>query len=191
MKFKTLAIAVLAATVLAFGTIRTASAVVTDVGTLDVTTTGVASFGDFVSRPFNDLNPFSDIYNFRVNDSAAITFAFEINNSQGLVIDVATGSSTPFFAQLFADALPIGSGVFSIQEGLNSPNFSLVYAGLQPGVLYSVEIIGNVLSQKGGTYTFSANLSQVPLPAAAWLFLSALAGLATTVRVRRARSETA
>jgi hypothetical protein len=58
-------------------------------------------------------------------------------------------------------------------------------------VNYSLQVIGTVLAEAGGTYTFSGNLSQVPLPAAFWLLLTAVAGLVSVVKIRRKAAQTA
>ena len=187
MKMKSLAIAASLVLALAFGMASSASAVVVnDFGVRDVATDGTDSFGYFQSHTSTET-PFADDYLFGVNNGALVTIEFQVNNSQGRLIDVTTGSPGIFSAQLLADGAAIGSGVFATQNAINSKTFTLAFADLQVGVTYTLQILGTVLAQAGGTYTFSANLSQVPLPAAVWLLLSALAGLAGVTRIRGQR----
>jgi len=184
MKMKSLAIAASLVLALAFGTASNASAVVVnDFGLQDVATTGTDSFGYFQVHTPSET-PFADDYLFSVNTGALATIEMQVNNSQGRVIDVTTGSPGIFSAQLLAGGSSIGSGVFATQNTTNGTTFTLAFADLQVGIIYTLEILGTVPGQSGGTYTFSANLSQVPLPAAVWLLLSALAGLAGMARVR-------
>jgi hypothetical protein len=191
MNMKSLAIAASLALGLAFGTASNASAVVVnDFGVRDVATTGTDSFGYFQSHTPSET-PFADDYLFSVNTGALATIELQVNNSQGRLIDVTTGSPGIFTTQLLADGVAIGSGVFATQNAPNGTTFTLAFADLQVGVIYTLEILGTVLGQAGGTYTFSANLSQVPLPAAVWLLLSAMLGLLPFFRNRRGKAHIA
>lgn len=187
MQLKKWAIALMTSGVLLLGIVSEASAVVVDFGVRDVTTTGNDAFGDFQAHALAEAQPFADSFNFGVNGDAAVTFELQVNNSQGRLIDVVTGSPGIFSAELLAGGAAIGSGVFATQNGVNGTTFTLAFANLDPGIDYTLRVIGTVLAAAGGTYTFSANLSNVPLPAAVWLFLSAIAGLATFVRTHRGR----
>lgn len=185
MRMKSLAITAFLVLAMAFGmTSRASAVVVNDFGLRDVSTTGTDTFG-YVQSHTPSETPFADDYLFRVNTGALVTFELQVNNSQGRLIDVTTGSPGIFTAQLLAGGAPIGSGVYATQNGTNGTTFTLAFADLQTGITYTLEVLGTVLGQAGGTYTFSANLSQVPLPAAVWLLLSALAGLVGMTRVRR------
>jgi hypothetical protein len=187
MQLKRWAIALMTSGVLVLGIVSQASAVVVDFGVRDVTSTGTDAFGDFQAHTQAEAQPFTDSFNFGVNGDTAVTFELQVNNSQGRLIDVTTGSASLFSAELLAGGASIGSGVFATQNGVNGTTFTLAFANLDPGIDYTLRVIGTVLAAAGGTYTFSANLSNVPLPAAVWLFLSALAGLATLARTRRGR----
>lgn len=191
MKLKSLAIATLSAVVLVFGIVSNASAVVVDFGLRDVASTGTDAFGHFQSHTFAEPQPFQDDFLFSVNHGAKITFELQVNNTQGRLINITSASPGVLTAELLADGSAIGSGVFATQDVPNGNTFTLDFADLQTGVNYSLQVIGNVLSQQGGTYTFSANLSQVPLPAAVWLFLSALVGLVSAAKIRGKRPVTA
>ena len=191
MKLKHLAIAVLVTAMAVFSTTHSATAAVENKGIIDVTTTGSNAFGGFFLHPGAGPFPLSDTINFGVNDKANITAIFTVNNSAGFAIDVTTGSAGIFNVELLANTLPIGPGVVAIQDSLNAKTFTLSFANLQPSVNYSLVVGGNVVGADGGTYSYVANLSQVPLPAAVWLFLSALAGLVATVRVRRLKAPAA
>lgn len=184
MKMKSLAITVVAAVVMVFGVVSSASAVVVDFGLRDVSTTGTDAFGHFQSHTFAEPQPFTDDFTFSVNNGADITFELQVNNTQGRLINVTTASAGVLTAQLLAGGAPIGAGVFASQNLPNGTTFTLAFADLQTGVDYSLQVIGNVLATQGGTYTFSANLSQVPLPAAVWLFLTALVGLVSATKIR-------
>jgi hypothetical protein len=50
--------------------------------------------------------------------------------------------------------------------------------------LYTFLVIGDVTGASGGVYTVSTSVSQIPLPAAAWLFGSAFIGLISFGRRR-------
>lgn len=191
MNIKSLAIATVAAIVMTLGSLSSASAVVVDFGLRDVTTTGTDAFGHFQSHALAEPQPFTDDYLFGVNDIASITFELQVNNTQGRLIDVVTGSPTVLTAELRANGAPIGAGIFANQDAPNATTYTLAFANLQDGVNYSLQVIGTVLAPAGGTYTFSANLSQVPLPAAFWLLLTAVAGLVSVVKIRRKAARTA
>jgi len=63
-------------------------------------------------------------------------------------------------------------------------SFATLAVGVQYGLLFSGDIGGDNTGPFG-LYAGSYSLSAVPLPPAAWLFLSALLGLAGVVRHRR------
>jgi len=191
MKMRSLALTAFLAMALVFSLAPRASAVVVDFGLRDVASTGTDAFGDFQAHTLAEAQPFTDDFTFSVNQGSKVTFEFQVNNSQGRLIDVNSASANLFSAQLLADGSPIGVGIFATQNAPNGTTFSLAYADLVTGVDYTLQVIGTVLAQAGGTYTFSANLSQVPLPAAVWLLLSALVGLAGMARVRGKAAGTA
>lgn len=182
MSMKSLAVAALTVIALMVGFPSGAAAVVVDFGLRDVASTGTDSFGDFQAHTLAE-SPFTDDFTFSVNNGAKVTFELQVNNSQGRLINVTTASPDVFTAQLLAGGSPIGAGLFATQNAPNGTTFTLAFADLVTGVEYTLEVTGHVMAQAGGTYTFSANLSQVPLPAAAWLFLSAVLGLAGMMRL--------
>jgi hypothetical protein len=192
MKLKSFAAAILTAFVLAVGSATSASAaLINDFGVQDIASTGTASFGWFQPHALAEPQPFTDDFTFSVNQNGQVTFEFQVNNSQGRLIDVATGSPDIFSAELLAGGAPIGPGQFATQDSPNGTTFTLAFADLMVGTEYTLQVIGTVLAQAGGTYTFSANLSEVPLPAAAWLLLSALAGLLGMTRLGRRQAQAA
>lgn len=192
MNIKSFAAAALTAFLLVFGGASSASAaLINDFGVRDIASTGTDAFGWFQLHSLAEPQPFTDDYTFRVNQNGQVTFEFQVNNTQGRRIDVTTASPTVFTAELLAGGAPIGPGLFATQNAPNGTTFTLAFADLVVGTQYTLQVIGTVLAQAGGTYTFSANLSQVPLPAAVWLLLSALAGLVGMTRLGARQARTA
>ena len=94
-----------------------------------------------------------------------------------------------------AEDSKVSLGIRDIEFGLHSmklldiSNMSIVFDGaslsegtwfhamLDGGTDYAFTVAGDVSGLLGGAYKGKLSVSAVPLPAAAWLFLSALAGL--------------
>ncbi len=95
---------------------------------------------------------------------------------------------------LDANTLPtLGSAGGSVISAWSAPLTGPGYTGtvvvvpqtsLAAGT-YVLEVRGNVTGANGGSYSGSMNVNAVPLPAAAWLLLSGLAGFAPLMRRAR------
>ena len=70
--------------------------------------------------------------------------------------------------------------------GDDNPFVSFRYANLAPGD-YFFRVAGTLIGNDG-QYAGQIAVNEVPLPAAAWLFLSAILGLATVSRKKRGLS---
>jgi hypothetical protein len=84
--------------------------------------------------------------------------------------------------------VPAGTVYSAWTAVITIPGITGAYAVIDDTVLnpgtYVLEVRGNTGSA-GGSYSGTLNLQPVPLPAAAWLLLSGLAGLATVRRRQR------
>jgi len=124
----------------------------------------------------------SDTYSFVATSLAQIAtivsslefFGPEIS---GLSVQLFQGDPTDGFL----DAL-VATGA---QVMGNSDLLSMTYANLQPAGLGYYLLVGGTAGSNGGIYTGAYNLSVVPIPAAMWLFATALVGLAGVARRRR------
>ena len=67
--------------------------------------------------------------------------------------------------------------------GDNNPFVSFRFANLAPGD-YFFRVAGTLIGNDG-QYAGQMQVNEVPLPAAAWLFLTAILGLATVARKKR------
>jgi hypothetical protein len=95
-------------------------------------------------------------------------------------------------------ALTIAPGVNFAISGLSATLFdtttsttyasgSTSYSGLSlPGDNFKLEVTGTGTGTVGGLYQATVGVAAVPLPAAAWLLLSGLAGMGLIARRRRA-----
>ena len=69
------------------------------------------------------------------------------------------------------------SNMSIVFDGKNLPEGAWFHTMLEGGKQYQFSVAGDVAGLFGGAYKGKLGVSAVPLPAAAWLFLSALAGL--------------
>jgi len=164
---------------------------------LGILVMGIAGYAHAASYTLTDnsapgpmLNP-GDIANFSNSGPASTIFNdnwfFQLGQpgAGGLVtnVDVTVGATTilnisPFTVNLYAESggTPVGpslaSGTSFNLPSLASGMYDLVITGTATGVL-------------GGQYVGTVAASAVPLPAAAWLLLSGLAGVGAMARRRR------
>ena len=107
----------------------------------------------------------------------------------------ASGSFSDTWEFSLAEDSKVSLGIKDIEFGLHSlklldiSNMSIVFDGeslsegawfhtmLDGGTNYAFTVAGDVAGLFGGAYKGKLSVSAVPLPATAWLFLSALAGL--------------
>jgi hypothetical protein len=77
--------------------------------------------------------------------------------------------------------VPSGGVIDAWSAPISGPGLSGSYSVISPTTLaagtYVLEVRGNVTGGSGGSYSGVLNMTPVPLPAAAWLLLSGLAGL--------------
>ena len=131
---------------------------------------------------------FQDSYRFTIGQgaggdvlTASLTSgsAFDISNLQFRLYSVPSSSTAPVVGGLPAGATPVQSWI-GAPAGSNSIVAS--FAGIQTGT-YLLDIAGIASGTSGGTYVGQLDLvSAVPLPAALWLFGSALALAGTRLR---------
>jgi hypothetical protein len=170
-----------AATVIAtFAACAPASAaVIEDWGVLAPASIG--SYGQTVTAT-NDTTTFAHDYLFQLSGdtrirSVTLNFnAFAPRNIYGL-------QALLFKSEGGEDVILASTGVGS---GSTYETIALAYSNLDTFTDYFIRIIGSVTQGTSGTYAGMYELSPVPLPAAVWLFGSAIFGLAAVGRKRRA-----
>jgi hypothetical protein len=127
---------------------------------------------------------FSDIWTFSLSESGNIAGFLFANNTLNnfrlldlnMILQSGDGSTT--FDPISGYTVPNPPPVNMVLQAavyfadLAAGDYRFVISGLVPG------------THDAGQYQLQAVVSQVPLPAAAWLLLSALAGLAGMARVR-------
>jgi hypothetical protein len=131
---------------------------------------------------------FQDSYRFSIGQgaggdvlTASLTSgsAFDISNLQFRLYSVPSSSTAPV-----GGGLPAGATLIQSWIGAPAGSNSIVatFAGIQTGT-YILDVAGIASGTSGGTYIGQLDLvSSVPLPAALWLFASALGLAATRVR---------
>jgi len=124
----------------------------------------------------------SDTYEFVATEFAQIgtilgSLEFFGPEITGLSLQLFQGNPGDGFADLL---VATGAQVMG-----NSDLLSMAFANLQPGGLGYYLLVGGTAGSSGGIYTGAYNLTVVPIPAAMWLFATALVGLAGIARRRR------
>jgi hypothetical protein len=140
--------------------------------------------------PGPTLNP-GDIANFSNSGPNGTTFNdnwfFQLGQpgAGGLItnVDITVGTTSilnisPFTVNLYAESggVPFGASLAS-GTSFNLPSLA--------SGMYDLVITGTATGILGGQYIGTVAASAVPLPAAAWLLLSGLAGVAAMARRRR------
>lgn len=167
---------------LAFGLSTGASAlVIDDLGTIAVP--GAANSGN---TPASGM--FSDQYEFQAANFANVLELTTTLNDSSFNIDIA-GVTVSLFKALagvgVGNAPTADGAALATAAGVAGTQVSLVFAGLAPATPYFIQVVGDASGTSGGNYSVQVNLSQVPLPPAIWLFISALVGLVSFARIRR------
>lgn len=134
---------------------------------------------------------FSDAYTFTLSEAGRIDgFLFSnntLNNFRLVDLNVIlqSGDGSITFDPIAGYTVPNPPPVNMIL------NTALTFANLGAGD-YQFIISGLVPdSHDAGQYQLQASVSEVPLPAAVWLFLTALLGLVSTTKIRMKRGQTA
>ncbi len=129
---------------------------------------------------------FQDAFTFAVTTASQISAlasapalppAFQINSFEIAVVEGGVVGTTFSGGQVKAVGSVSGSGALELS-----------YSNLAANTQYALVVLGEVASGIPGFYGGSAEVSAVPLPSAALLFLSSLLALAGVVRQRRKKS---
>jgi hypothetical protein len=130
----------------------------------------------------DDVTSFTDVWNITLSEAGKIKGVLFGNNT----LDAFTVTNLKITLENGGTPVDPVAG-FSVP---NPPPFNSVmqtavtFANLSAGD-YQFMITGFVPNdQKGGQYQFQGKISEVPLPAAVWLFLSAVLGLVSVSRRR-------
>jgi hypothetical protein len=131
----------------------------------------------------DDITTFTDVWNITLSEAGNINGVLFANNTLDAfrLVNLNVG--------LVDGGIPIDPAAgFSVP---NPPPFNTVlqtavtFANLSAGD-YQFMLTGFVPDdQEGGQYQFQGKISEVPLPAAVWLFISAILGLVSVSRLRR------
>ena len=156
-----------------------AAVVVQDLGMLDPGQAGIffRFTGDQVRLDGGEVIGFQVSEKASISTVAAsIDFLPELGISDlGVELVQGTGPADDRFStfDLLATGVPSGAAL------------TLGFAALLTELHYGLVFTGTLTGEFGGLYAGSYSISAVPLPAAVWLFLSALVGLVGVVRRRR------
>jgi hypothetical protein len=107
-------------------------------------------------------------------------FYFSLASSSKLDSDVTNIALVGFgFSSLGAELIDTSNHDDVVGSGLNFTASSLAAGN------YELQVSGAPLSPLGGIFSGAIHVSAVPIPAAAWLLLSGLAGLGAIARRRK------
>ena len=130
--------------------------------------------------PENAGDTYAHAWQFSLTDRAHLSGTLTKDNT------LANFQQHPVSLQLFSQedlANSIG-GTFEIPfDSQPNPFVAFRFANLEPG-FYFFKVKGTLIGNDG-QYAGQLAVSQIPLPSAVWLFLAALLGLVTVVRMRR------
>lgn len=144
----------------------------------------IGDSGDFatsvdVVTPSDNGDSFAHAWTFTLNESAHIDGTLTNDNTRP-AFDI-NGLSLQLFNA--ADLTSNIGDTFVVPSSGFNPFVSFAYLNLPAGD-YFFKVSGTVLGSDG-QYTSQFGVSEVPLPPAIWLFVSAILGLASVTRVRR------
>lgn len=156
-----------------------------DAGSAAVSPFNIGDVGSF-ARTVSDnstVGPnvgFFQAVTFTLNEFSSISGTFEANNTGagfnilGLTLELFTASNVQIPGTFI---VPNGNGA--------SPFVAFAYGGLAAGD-YLFKIAGQIgPNSKDGVYSGEFSVSEVPLPPAVWLFISAILGMVSFARIRR------
>jgi hypothetical protein len=173
MKIKSWIMGVATGAVLLAGLVTGANAAVIDLGERPVPS--AINTGNITPT-----GAFSDDFRFSVSAETGVVASVAINNGRGFAINPAS-----FDVALFENGS--NTGEVAERTGLL---FTLTHADLSPAADYVLRVTGTAAGF-GGNYGVLLNVgdvSQVPLPPAIWLFISAIVGLVSLARRRRGQA---
>jgi hypothetical protein len=162
-------------------------------GTVNNSPFSVGSFGDFATSvdavndasvgrpPENAGDSYSHAWQFSLAERAHIAGTLTKNNT------LANFQQDPVFLELFSLAdleNNIGETFAVPLDGQSNPFVAFRYANLATGD-YLFKVAGTLIGNDG-QYAGQLGVSEVPLPPAVWLFVTAVLGLATVARKKNA-----
>lgn len=110
-------------------------------------------------------------------------WTFTIDEDLLTAISLDSNDSAPFFGiSDFVATSPSTDIVFTYDASDNAYSFD----GLLAAGTYTIDVTGLVTGDFAGQYDVLVGTAVIPVPAAVWLFGSALLGMATTARRRKA-----
>jgi hypothetical protein len=139
---------------------------------------------------------FQDTYKFSLSQAAngdALAVSLNLNAGPNAIFDISNLQfrlyEVPSSSAPYGLSIPANSTIVTKWMGTTGPSngASIIanFSNIQSGT-YFLDVAGIADGSGGGTYLGQLNLSAVPLPAAAWLMLSGLAGLIGFKRKRAA-----
>lgn len=161
-------------------------------GTVNGSPLSVGNFGNFETSvdavndvsvgkpPENAGDSYAHAWQFSLTEAAHISGTLTKNNT------LSNFRQNPVALQLFSQedlANSIGTTFFVPVDGADNPFIAFRYANLAPG-LYFFKVAGTLIGNNG-QYAGQLAVSEVPLPPAMWLFITAILGLVSVVRKRR------
>ena len=157
-------------------------------GTVNGSPFVVGDFGDFTTSvdavsPKNSGDSYAHAWGFTLLEPAHIDGTLTKNNT------LSDYRQNPVSLALFSgsDLADTIGAIYNVPNtGDDNPFVSFRYANLAPGD-YFFRVAGTLIGNDG-QYAGQIAVNEVPLPAAAWLFLSAILGLATVSRKKRGLS---
>lgn len=191
MKMKNWIMGVAITFALAFGMSTGASALVADfTGTLSNSPFDIGETGGATKEILGDQDGghlFNHAWEFTLNSESNMSGTLTDNNTTrpsfdltDLVIALYNAADTTFTTALGTFAC------FTCNTDVDNPFVSFAFGPLTAGdYVFLVSGATTDSSTFNGQYTVQTSVSAVPLPAAIWLFISALVGLVSFARIRR------
>lgn len=154
----------------------------------------VGDSGDFATSVDNVSDPSVGFPPENAGDSFAHAWTFTLNEAAHINGTLTNNNSLPAFSidgltlELFGADNPAAAigGAFVVPTGGTNPLVQFAFMNLGAGD-YFFKVTGDLLSNDG-QYASQVAVSQVPLPPAIFMFLTALVGWASVARIGRRRS---